>query len=163
MFNKKIILIIVIFVVIALLLIMPINSTHDFEGLFTIELPICQKYQNVAWCWPNGALGCKNEYWEVNAGCEINDNEVVIYYYDNSLLSDGELDAWQHAVNDLTTSYFYEFNQNDGNLLILTNDLDMKNMPPYLVGTKNDDNSKVVFVGGYHLDDLKKYADSIEF
>jgi hypothetical protein len=27
----------------------------------------------------------------------------------------------------------------------------------------NNDGSKVVFVGGYNLDDLKSYADSVEF
>ncbi|WP_406537106.1 hypothetical protein [Methanobrevibacter sp.] len=142
---------------------MPINSTYDFDGLFTIDLPRGQNYWNVAWCHSNGALGCKNEYWEKDAGCEINGNEVVIYFYNNSLLSDGESNAWQHAINDLTSSYFYKVDQNDGNLIVLTNDIGMRNMPPYLVSKVNNDGSKVVFVGGHNLDDLKKYADSIEF
>lgn len=142
---------------------MPINSTYDFEGIFTADLPRGQEYSDVVWCNDYGALGCKNEYWEKNAGCEINGEEVVLYYYDNSLLVDGESNAWQHAINGLTTSYFYEISHRDGKSIVLTNDIEMKNLPPYLVGRVNDDGSQVVFVGGYNLDDLKKIADSIEF
>lgn len=149
--------------VVALIFIMPISSTYDFDGLFTVDLPIGQEYWNVAWCHPNGSLGCKNEYWEKDAGCEINGDEIVIYYYDDSLLSDGESSAWQHAINDLTNSYFYEVNQNDGNLVVLTNDIGMRNMPPYLVGKVNNEGSKVVFVGGHNLDDLKKCANTVKF
>ena len=142
---------------------MPISSTYDFEGLFTIDLPMGQEYSNVAWCHPNGALGCKNEYWEKDAGCEIDGSEKVIYYYDNSLVCEGESNAWGHAINDLTTSYLYKVYQNDGELIVLTNDIGMRNMPPYLVGKVNDDGSEVVFVGGHNLDDLKKCASTIKF
>ena len=142
---------------------MPINSTQDFDGLFKMKVPLGQHYSNEAWCWSSGALGCKNEYWEKNADCELDGNEMVILYYNNSLLSDGESNAWQHTINGLTTSYFYEIYQNDGNLIILTNDMGMRNMPTYLVGKVNDDGSEVVFVGGHNLDNLKKYASSIEF
>ena len=142
---------------------MPISSTYDFEGLFTIDLPIGQEYQNVAWCYANGALGCKNEYWEKDAGCDIDGNEIVIYYYNNSLLDDGESNAWQHAINDLTNSYFYEVEENDGNLVVLKTDIYMHNTPPYLVGKVNNEGSKVVFVGGYNLDDLKKCANTVKF
>lgn len=150
-------------IVIAFVLIMPINSTYDFEGLFTIDLPMGQDYWNVAWCHPNGALGCAKEYWERDAGCEIDRDEIVIYYYDNSLVCDGESNAWQHAINDLTTSYLYEIYQNDGDSIVLINDLGMRNMPPYLVGKVNNDGSQVVFVGGHNLDDLKKCANTVKF
>jgi hypothetical protein len=39
----------------------------------------------------------------------------------------------------------------------------MRNLPEYVVGVTNDDGSKVVFVGGYDLNMLKKYAKSVEF
>ncbi len=142
---------------------MPISSNQDFDGLFTMDVPLGQHYSDVAWCWANGALGCAKEYWEDNAGCEIDGDEIVIYYYNNSLLVEGESNAWQHAINDLTTSYLYEIYQNDGDSILLTNDIGMSNMPPYLIGKVNDDGSKAVFVGGYNLDVLKKYSDSIEF
>ena len=45
----------------------------------------------------------------------------------------------------------------------MTNDIGMRNMPPYLVGTANDDGSEAVFVGGHNLNDLKRYAHSVEF
>ena len=142
---------------------MPLYSTQDFDGHFTMKVPLGKHYADVAWCWANGALGCAAEYWEDNAGCEIDGNEMVIYYYNNSQLVDGESNAFQHAVDDLTISYFYELKQNDGNLMILTNDVGMTNMPPYLVGKQNDDGSEVVFVGGYDINNLKNYANSIEF
>ena len=142
---------------------MPISSTYDFDGLFAMDVPAGQHYSDVAWCRANGALGCAREYWEDNAGCEIDGNEFVVYYYNNSQLVEGESNAWQHAINDLTGSYLYTVYQDDGDSIILTNDIGMRNMPQYLVGKVNGDGSKVVFVGGYDLDDLKKYADSIEF
>lgn len=98
-----------------------------------------------------------------DTGCELEDDDIMICYYNDSYLVEGESNAWQHAVNALTTSYLYEIAQDDGNSLVLTNDIGMRMMPPYLVGVKNDDASKAVFVGGYHLDDLKKYANSVEF
>ena len=144
-------------------MVMPISSTQDFDGLFTMNVPLGQHYSDVAWCRSNGALGCAKEYWEDDAGCEIDGNEMVCYYYDNSQLVEGESNAWQHAVNDLTVSYLYKVYQKDGNSLVLTNDIGMRNMPQYLVGKVNEDGSKVVFVGGYDLNNLKKSADSIEF
>jgi hypothetical protein len=142
---------------------MPINSTQDFEGLFTMDVPLGQHYADVAWCRPNGRLGCEKEFWEDNAGCQIDDDEMVIFYYDNSQIVGGESNAWQHAINDLTTSYLYEISQNDEDAIVLTNDIEMQNLPQYLVGKVNNDGSKVVFVGGYNLDDLKSYANSVAF
>ena len=34
-------------------------------------------------------------------------------------------------------------------------------MPLYIVSVRNNDQSKVVFVDGYHLDDLKYYENSV--
>ncbi len=160
--NKKIF-ILILFVIIALVVIMPITSTQDFDGNFTMEVPFCSHYSNVAWCWANGALGCSDEYWEENAGCDLDENEMVVYYYDDSLLMDGESNAFQHAVNDLTSTYLYEICQNEGNSLVLKTDYSMHNTPKYLAGKVNDDASKVVFVGGQNLDDVMQYADTIEF
>lgn len=153
----------ILLVIIALILIVPINSTQNFDGNFTMDVPFGDHYKNVAWCWANGALGCADEYWEDDAGCDLDESEMVIYYYDDSLISGGESNALEHAVDDLTTSYLYEIYQNDGNSLVLKTDVFMHNTPPYLVGKANDDGSKVVFVGGHHLDDLRKYADTVEF
>ncbi len=112
-----------------------------------MDVPLGQHYSDVAWYWANGAVGCVKEYWEDNAGCEIDGNELVIYYYDNSQLVEGESNVWQHAINDLTTSSFYEIYQNDGDSILLINDIEMSNMRPYLIGKVNDDESKVIFVG----------------
>ena len=142
---------------------MPINSSQDFDGNFTMDVPMGKHYSNVAWCWSNGALGCADEYWADDAGCDLRENDMVVYYYDNSLLIGGESNAWQHAVDDLTTSYLYEIFQDDGNSLVLKTDVFMHNTPPYLVGKPNEDGSKVVFVGGYHLNDLNRYIDTVEF
>ena len=162
--NKKVILILMI--ILALTSIMAVTSfksNQDFDGLFTMDIPAGQHFTDVAYCLPNGALGCSREYLNDNTGCELEQDDIMIFYYNDSYLVEGESNAWQHAVNDLTTSYFYQVVQDDGNSLVLTNDLGMKVMPPYLVGVKNDDGSKAVFVGGHHLDDLKRYADSVEF
>lgn len=150
-------------VIVALVILMPLNSTQNFNGLFSMDIPLGQHYSDVSWCKANGALGCAAEYWEDNAGCELDDNEFIVYYYDNSLLVEGESNVWQHAINDLTISYFYKIKEKDGNLVVLTNDIDMQNTPPYLVGISKDDGSEAVFVGGHNLNDLKSRAKSIEF
>ena len=142
---------------------MPITSSQDFDGNFTMDVGFGKHYEDVSWCRPNGALGCAGEYWEDDAGCDLEENDIVVYYYDNSLLVDGESNAWQHAVNDLTMSYLYEIVQDDGDLVVLKTDIYMHNTAPYLVGKSNADGSKAVFIGGYHPDELKKYADSVEF
>ena len=76
---------------------------------------------------------------------------------------EGESNTWEHVINNLMGSYLYKFYQKDGNKLILTNDLGMRNVPKYVVGLTNDDGSEVVFVGGYDLNNLKQYVNSIRF
>ncbi|MGX8694292.1 MAG: hypothetical protein ACSW71_05225, partial [Methanobrevibacter sp.] len=131
--NKKVILILMI--ILALTSIMAVTSfksNQDFDGLFTMDIPAGQHFTDVAYCLPNGALGCSREYLDDNTGCELEQDDIMIFYYNDSYLVKGESNAWQHAVNDLTTSYFYQVVQDDGNSLVLTNDLGMKVMPPYL-------------------------------
>lgn len=161
--NKKTIMFIIILIIVALFLIMPSSSTYDFEGLFTIDLPPGQNYWNVAWCHEGGGLGCKNEYWERDAGCDINGKEVVVYYYNGSLLEPGQTDVGQYAVDTLNKSYIYQFYQSDGDLIVLKNDIGMHAVPPFMVGKISDDRSEAVFVGGCNLDDLKEYSRSVEF
>ena len=161
--NKKVLLIIVVLALIAIMAIFPLHlSNQNFDGLFTMDVPLAKHYSDTAYCWPNGGLGCLKEYWEDNAGCDIEDGDIVVYYYNNSLLSNGESNVFEHAMNVLTTSYLYEV-YHDGDLIILTNDLDMRKMPPYLVGKSNENGDEVVFVGGRNLNDVKHYASTIEF
>ena len=162
--GKKLLLAIVILALISITVVFAIQSNEqDFDGNFTMNVPIGKEYCDVSYCLPNGRLGCAMEYWDVNSDCQMGDDDIVMYYYDNSCLADGETNAWKHAMNTLTTSYLYEPYRNDGNLVILTNDVGMRNMPPYIVGVTNNDQSKVVFVGGYNLDDLKYYANTVKF
>lgn len=162
--NKKILAAIIILSIVSLMCVFSISmSAKNFDGHFTMNVPMGKQYRDIAYCLPNGGLGSIAEYWDVNTNCEIEDGDIVIYYYNNSLLSDGESSAWQHALNGLTTSYLYQRAPDDGNLVILTNDIDMKGMPPYLAGKSNEDGSEAVFVGGRNLNDVKLYANTIEF
>ncbi len=162
--GKKILIGIVILILISMFLLFAFqNNTQDFDGNFEMNVPLGKQYYDCAYCLPNGRLGCVKEYWDVNSGCAMGENDIVAYYYDNSCLDEGESNVWQHAIDTLTTSYLYKQSGNDGNMVILTNNISMTNMPPYLAGKVNDNQSKVVFVGGYNLDDLKHYANSIEF
>ena len=162
--GKKLLIAVIVLALISFTLVFAVqNNSQDFDGNFTMNVPIGKEYYDVSYCLPNGRLGSAMEYWDVNSGCEMAEDEFVVYYYDNSCLVEDETNAWQHAINVLTTSYLYEPYQNEGNLVILSNDIGMRNMPPYIVGVTNDDQSKVVFVGGYHLDDLKHYANTVKF
>lgn len=161
--NRKALVILMILAIVALVAIFALNpSSQDFDGHFTMDVPLAKHYRDVAYCLPSGSLGCKCEYWEDNAGCDIKDGDIVIYYYNNSLLAEGESNAFEHAINGLTTSYLYQAHQ-DGNLVVLTNDIDMKGMPPYLAGKSTQNGDEAVFVGGRNLNDVKRYADTIEF
>ena len=161
--NKKVLVIIIILAIISLTAIFALNaSKQDFEGLFTMNVPLGKHYSNTAYCWPNGGLGSKCEYWEDNAGCDIEDGDIVVYYYNNSLLVDGESNALEHALKGLTTSYLYHLSES-GDLIVLTNDKDMTKMPPYLAGKSSKNGDEVVFVGGRSLNDVKHYANTIEF
>ena len=162
--NKKFLIVIVILVLILIFAFSSlISANQDFDGKFTMNVPLGKHYSNVAWCLPNGGLGCEGEYREDNADCDIEEGDIVIYYYNNSLLVEGESNALEHALNGLTTSYFYQFDSRDGELYILTNDIGMKALPPFLVGKSNHDGSEVVFVGGNNLNDVKHFATTIEF
>lgn len=161
--NKKVLVIIMILAIVTLTAIFALTaSNQDFDGHFTMDVPLGKHYRDVAYCLPSGGLGCKCEYWEDNAGCYIEDGDIVVYYYNNSLLSEGESNAFEHAINGLTTSYLYKAHQ-DGDLMILTNDIDMKALPPYLAGKSTESGDEIVFVGGRNLDDVKHYANTIEF
>lgn len=162
--GKKILVAIAILALISIIALFAFqNNAQDFDGDFTMNVPMGKQYYDASYCLPNGRLGCVKEYWDVNTGCEMGENDIVVYYYDNTCLVEGETNAWQHAIGTLTTSYFYKSYQDEGNLVILSNDIGMRNMPLYIVGVANEDASKVVFVGGYHLDDLKHYANSVKF
>ena len=162
--SKKILVVIIILAIILLMLVFPfISSNQDFDGLFTMDVPIGKHYSDVAWCWANGGLGCENEYWaDDDSDGIISDGEIVVYYYNNSLLSQGESNALEHSLNVLTKSYLFQ-PQQDSDFIILTNDVGMKAVPSYLAGVSNDDGSEVVFVGGRNLNDVKHYASTVEF
>ena len=165
MFIKKKWLILI--VILALIGVTAVNSfatsSQDFDGLFTMDVPIGQHYSDSAWCFSNKPLGCAKQYTEDDdPNCVIDKDEFAVYYYDNSQLVSGESSAAEHAGNVLTTSFIYEVYQRDGDLLILHNDIGMTNLPEYLVGVTNNDGSKVVFVGGYDLGMLKSYASSVK-
>jgi hypothetical protein len=165
MFIKKKWLILI--VILAIIGVTAVNSfatsSQDFDGLFTMDVPIGQHYRDVTWCHSNKPLGCAIQYWYDDPNGLIDKDEFAVYYYDNSQLWSGESNAWEHAVNVLTTSFVYNVYQTDGGFLVLHNDIDMSNLPEYLVGVTNDDGSKVVFVGGYDLNMLKSYASSVQF
>ena len=139
------------------------HSNQDFDGHFTMDVPFGCHYTNVAWCWSGGGLGCRCEYWDDDAGCDLVDGDIVVYYYNESQLVEGESNILQHAGNTLNTSYLYHVHYGHDDSLILTNDIDMRKMPPYLVGKESPDGSEAVFVGSRNLDDAKHYANTIEF
>ena len=93
---------------------------------------------------------------------DIEKGDIVVYYYNNSLLLGGESNTLEHVLNGLTTSYLYQASK-EGDLMILTNDEDMTKMPPYLEGKSSENGDEVVFVGGRSLNDVKHYANTIEF
>ena len=162
--KKKLLLLMVI---LALVCVTAVNSfatsSQDFDGLFTMDVPLGQHYSDLGWCHSNKPLGCTKQYCEDNSNCVIGEDDFAVYYYDDSQLSVGESNAADHSLYVLTTTFLYDFYQSDGDMIILHNDIGMQNLPEYVVGVRNDDSSKAVFVGGYDLDMLKKYANSVEF
>lgn len=162
--NKKVLLIIMIFAVISLAAQFAVSqSNQDFDGHFMMNVPFGKHYRNVEWCHDNGALGCKAEYWDDDNGCVIGEKDIVVYYYNSSLLSQGESNVLEHALNVLTTTYLFQEYQLDGDLIVLTNGLGMRRVPTFMVGKGSESGDEAVFVGGRDLDYVKQYASTIEF
>ena len=101
-FSKKVFLVIPI-VIVALILVMPISSTYDFDGHFTMDVPLAKHYSDVAWCRPNGALGCAAEYWEDSAGCELDGNEFIVYYVSNFDFQKLEFSELKQLIDSIRT------------------------------------------------------------
>lgn len=53
--------------------------------------------------------------------------------------------------------------QSNGDLIILTNDIGMRKLPPFLAGKSTENGDEVVFVGGRNLDEVMHYANTIKF
>lgn len=164
--NKKIMTIILILVfVFAMSHVNSFTSkNHDFDGYFTMDVPGDYNFKDVSWCLPNGALGCSDEFTDENRDCLYRNESIIVYYYNDSVLLDGESDVLNHALGTLTSSYFYNYVGNDGELIILTQEYDDMGMfSKYLVGVSNEKDNEVVFVGGPDLGEVKRYAETIEF
>ena len=147
--------------VIAIFVLAPIYSYQNFDDHFCMNIGVGEHYEDVAWCKPCGSLGSTGEYWEQNAGCELNGDEVVIYYYNESALGDYENDVYQHVYFDLTTSYLYDKKYQDGKIIYFENQIDMRNLPKYLACVRHG--NEVVCVGGQSLAKVGQYAQSITF
>ena len=87
------------------------NNTQDFDGNFTMDISIGKEYYDISYCLPNGRLGSAREYWDVNSDCEIAEDEIVVYFYDDSYVVGMESNVWEHAINTLTTSYLQIFSK----------------------------------------------------
>ena len=139
------------------------TATQDFDGLFTMNVPIGEHYSDAVWCYSNKPLGCAKEYLKDDFDGVIDEDEFAVFYYDDSQVAGGYSNAADYSIHVLTTSFVYNFYQSEGDMLVFYNDIGMKNLPEYVVGVRSDDNSKAVFVGGYDLDMLKSYASSVKF
>lgn len=162
--KKRWILLIVILTLIAITAVSSFaTATQDFDGLFTMNVPIGEHYSDAAWCYSNKPLGCAKEYLKDDFDGVIDEDEFAVFYYDDSQVAGGYSNAADYSIHVLTTSFVYNFYQSEGDMLVFYNDIGMKNLPEYVVGVRSDDNSKAVFVGGYDLDMLKSYASSVKF
>lgn len=157
--NKYIIMLLLLIVV--LLTCTFSYSYQNFDDNFHINTDAGEHYENIAWCRANGALGSAAEYWEDNAGCELNGDEVVIYYYNESVINNDENNVYEHVYHDLITTYLYEEMQRKNNLIFFKCKIDMKNMPQYLVLCTEQD--EVVCIGGNNLDKIERYGQSVIF
>lgn len=134
-----------------------INQT--FDDVFTIEVPLEKTLSPAS---VNGSLGSVHEYYDSSTEGNFRNGGIIVYYYDDSILSDNESDVMGHVLQDLTTTYSYQLNQNDDEMAILENDADMCGIPPFLAGKSNGE-GKVVLVGGENLNELESYVNSIQF
>lgn len=130
---------------------------QTFDNLFSIELPLGENYSIAP---QNGSLGSACEYYQPSTNGNFRNGSIVVYYYDNSILDKNESDVLEHVLNDLTTTYSYQLNQNS-DVKILQNDVDMCGIPPFLAGKSNG--NQVVLIGGENLGELESYVATIDF
>ena len=71
-------------VILALVCVTAVNSfatsSQDFDGLFTMDVPLGQHYSDLTWCHSNKALGCTKQYCEDNSDCVIGEDDFAVYY-----------------------------------------------------------------------------------
>lgn len=135
-------------------------DTQFFDGSFNMTVNLGKVYVP---SHSNGSLGSVREYTDNNSDGNFRQGDINVYYYNESVLKDNETDVLEHVLNELTDTYSYQINGNDGDLIILQNDKDMCGIPFFLVGKSSSNASKVVFVGGQNMNDLTGYAKTIVF
>lgn len=138
-------------------------TNQNFDNLFTMEFPLGKEYVDISSNRSSGSLGSAREYVDNNSDGNLRQGDINIYYYDTSLLNSSQTNLLNHVLDDLTSTYSYQLNQNETDLIILQNENEMCGMPFFLAGKASDDGSKVVFAGGENLSELEQYVKTIEF
>lgn len=145
------------------------TTNHDFNGLFKMDVPSAENFINSteSGLYAPELSAALYEFGDeavLKDGADLKDN-ITVYYYDESTIS-GEYKAGN--TTDFVTSmlksnsvYMDEPTQEDS--IFIWNDTVSQSDAKYLVGVSSDDDTKMVCIEGFNLDDLKTYANSVEF
>lgn len=158
--NKKIIFLLTVFmVVISLASVYAVETTnHDFDGLFKMDVPVDENFTNPV---EEGQFAPK-----LSANAEyVGQNFSVFYYNESNMASDFNAKNITDYLPQMlkSNSVFMGEPSIDGNIYIWNNTVGGSSDGSYLVGVPSEDATEMVCVEGNNLDDLKTFANSVEF
>ncbi|MBR3720289.1 hypothetical protein [Methanobrevibacter thaueri] len=158
--NKKIIFLLTVFMVaISLASVYAVETTnHDFDGLFKMDVPVDENFTNPV---EEGQFAPK-----LSANAEyVGQNFSVFYYNESNMASDFNAKNITDYLPQMlkSNSVFMGEPSIDGNIYIWNNTVGGSSDGSYLVGVPSEDATEMVCVEGNNLDDLKTFANSVEF
>lgn len=134
-------------------------TNHDFDGLFKMDVPKDANFTNPV---EDGQYSP-----ELSAKAQYDSENMSVYYYDeSSIVSDfGESNVTGFVPKMLKSNSMYMDEPTiDGDLYIWNTSVSGGSTPSNcLVGISSDDDMKMVCIEGNNLDDLKTFANSVEF
>ena len=134
-------------------------TNHDFDGLFKMDIPKDANFTNPV---EEGQFAPM-----LSAKAHYESDNMSVYYYDEScIVSDfGESNVTGYVPAMLkSNSVYMDEPTTDGDLYIWNTSVTGGSAPSTcLVGISSDDDMKMVCIEGENVDDLKSFADSVEF
>ena len=169
--NKKILIVLAVFIVtVSIASVCAVETTnHDFEGLFKMDVPSGENFinSNESNLYAPELSAALYEFGDESVlkdGADLKDNITVYYYDESTITSDYAAGNTTDFVTSMLKSnsvYTNDPEQEDG--IFIWNASNSSRDADYLVGVSSDDDTKMVCIEGLNLDDLKAYANSVEF
>lgn len=133
------------------------TTTHDFDGLFNMSVPSDEEFVTL----DSNITGASVFGYNFNEGDPIGNN-IIVYYFNESIVDDNDTNITEYVINTLDENSTFKHPSVEDGFTVLYNQV-VQHDGGYMLIASNDNETEVVGIVGDNLDDLKTYANSIEF